>query len=162
MKFAWGFQLNKKYAIVIVVVVIVVIGGVILFSDDSVTTANISDVKMSESIDENLNPIGITETFSPDTLTIYLTGQMNNVPSDTELKVDWHYLDAEDENDYGYVLEGEDTLIYSAEYKLDESQGVSAQIARKAEYPPFPTGSYEVRIYIDGSNVKNVQFSVEE
>ncbi len=157
------FQLDKKY-IIIIIIVIVGIGGVILFSGGgSYTSANISDVKLSKDVDGDFNPIEVTDTFNPDDSSFHLTGQMNNVPSDIKVGVDWHYLDAEDEDNLWIIQEGETTWIDGKVLTIDQSQRVHFDLTRSAGSPPWPIGSYEARIYIEGKgSVENVQFSVQE
>jgi len=155
--------LDKKY-IALIIVILAVVGAVIFSGGGSYTSANISDVVMSEGVyEDNYEPINTTETFSTNADSFHLTGEMNNVPSNTKVSSKWYYLDASgDEWDGTLIIENEEKLMGEAELNIDQSQRVHFFYTRNTDYE-WPEGDYEVKIYIEGKgNVENVQFSVHE
>ncbi len=154
--------MDKKY-IALIIVILAIVGVVIFSGDGGYTSANISDVVMSEDFnEENFEPVGITDTYSSNTLAFHLSGQMNNVPSNTTVGVHWHYLNAENEDNV-WLIGGNGTYIENNYITIDESSQVYFPLERLPSHPPFPEGTYEARIYIKGKgNVENVQFSVHE
>ena len=141
--------MDKKY-IALIIVVLAIVGAILFSGGGSYTSANISDVVMSENFnEENFEPVGITDTYSPETPNFHLSGQMNNVPSNTKVGVDWHYLEAENTWIDSYILE------------VEQDRNVHFSLTRPEN--GWPKGSYEARIFIEGKgNVENVRFTVQE
>ena len=155
--------MDKKY-IALIVVVLAIVGAVIFSGGGSYTSANISDVVMSEEVNENtFEPINITETYSTDADSFHLTGEMKNVPGNTTVSSEWHYLNA-DGNEWNgtLILENGGTLMGKADLSIDQSQRIHFFFPRSPNFE-WPEGEYEAKIYIEGKgNVENVQFSVHE
>lgn len=116
----------------------------------SATTANFQDLQMASEIDEATSkPITAADVFATDSPIIYLTGSINNAVSDTIIKAEWVYTE-------------EDPAISITSYEL-ELEDIDTDFFFSLSMPDngWPTGSYEIKLYIDGEYDQSVAFKVE-
>ena len=118
----------------------------------SFTTATLSNAKMASSIDENtLEPVEVTTTFAPDAPIMYCTAEMSHAPDETEIKVQWIYVEGEMEDLTDFLLY-EDMII----------TGGDGYVAFSLESEAlWPRGEYKVILYIDDKESQSVNFTVE-
>jgi len=121
----------------------------IVMAGCSFTTANLTDLKMASAVDEDSFPTTVTNVFQTNSAVIYATGAYNNAPEGTTVAAEWHYLDAT-------------PTIYIDDAILTVD-GVSGQFSFSLSKPTngWPTGSYEVRFFIDDIHVSTLPFTVE-
>lgn len=117
----------------------------------SVSTANFQNLKMASSIDEDsMEPIAVTDVFSPTTPVIYLTGTLKNSPDDTVIKAEWRYVENEPAVD------------------IDSAESVTKDINTDFQFNisipdnGWPIGKYEVKLYINDEAEKTVSFEVAD
>ncbi len=122
--------------------------GVILVSGCTVrvSTFTIIDAKMSRSI-ENLEPVGLTSTFAPDSPEINVWYSWAHAPSGTELKAVWF---------------GPPNYIKITDFTVT-IEDMSGRGHFKITKPTagWPIGDYKVDIYADDNLVRSVSFKVE-
>ena len=115
-------------------------------SSCSFTTANITDLKMASTVQDNL-PVDITNVFTTTSPVIYATGTLKNAPDGTVLTAEWYYLDASPE-----------IFIDSATLQPTD---VNTSFSFSLSIPDngWPTGKYEVRFFIDDSTTVSSKLS---
>lgn len=121
----------------------------LLLASCSFTTANVSDIKMASEIDDNNVAVEVTSKFITTSPVIYLTGVLNNAPSDTKLTAQWYYLETDPKT---FI---DSALIYSE--NIDSNFNFSLSIPDAG----WPVGNYEVILLIDDNEVETVSFVVE-
>ncbi len=140
--------MKKKHLLVTVVVIIIAIVGIVaLMGSFNFSTASLSDTAVAEQVDNDYRPVEVVEEFSTTTEVIYATCEVSNVPSDTEIKTEWYYLN-----------ENEQFTTIS-----DDVEGGSGSLS--FSYEPdqgwWPAGDYEVRFFLNDEHVDTTTFSVE-
>ena len=119
-------------------------------ADINTTAKNVIDsVDTAPKVSEALEPVSATTKFTPDAETIYVTIQTKNLTEAKQIKAEWYYVD-------------EDTFIDQAVYGAE--LGVN-NVAFHLEQPPsgaWPTGKYQIKIYVDGALAQIAQFQVVE
>ncbi len=122
----------------------------VLISSCSFTTANLTDLKMASSVQDNL-PVDVTNVFTTTSPEIYATGTLKNAPDGTTLTAEWYYLD-----------ESPEIFIDSATL---EPTDVNTSFSFSLSIPDqgWPTGKYEVRFFIDDSTTaaSKLSFTVQ-
>lgn len=141
--------MNNKYVIVAIVVIgalaaVIAITGGFSFS---FSTASISDVETAEDVNSDLEPVNKTSEFKTNQEKIYVTLKFSNAPSDTKLKAEWYYIEEEEK-------------IASYTKKVDGSGRAAFHLTKPDD--GWPTGSYEVRLFIDGEKADNASFSIKQ
>ena len=122
-----------------------------------VVTENDIDVVAADLIDEidtaldvnaDFEPVGVTTTFAPVTEKIYVAIQTENLTVETQLSAEWFYVD-------------EDTFIDEVVYGAQK--GIN-NVAFNLDRPPsgfWPSGNYQIKIYVDGELAEIARFVVE-
>ena len=120
-------------------------------SNCNISTANISDVKMCETIEgfqcPEDNPV-----FGTDASQFYCSCVLNNAPEGTQLNFAWYYL------------EGEKVLIDEVTVEADgTSSTYNMQSSLSRPDNGWPTGNYEVVLELDTDNSQPItkSFKVE-
>jgi len=118
--------------------------------DFSFSSAKFANIKMASEINEDtLAPVTVTKVFSPDAPIIYVTGEVKNAPSGTVVKAEWLYT----QND-------PDESIGTGENELTDTTSVfEFHLTNGGD--PFPVGTYNIKLYLDGEIKAEVAFSVE-
>ncbi len=131
----------KKFQLGVVLTVFMVTA---LACGFSFTTANFDSATMAQDAEGN-QP---TSTFSPDD-TFYAVVELQNAPDDTKVRAEWTAVDVEGEE--------ENTVIDSAEITTGSDQ-LHFTLENNS---PWPAGSYQVDLYIDGELEQSLEFQVE-
>ena len=114
------------------------------------TTANYSNIQMASEIDDSNNkPINTTTIFDVTAPMLYVTGTLNNAPDGTVIKAEWLYID-------------NDPVISIDSVEL-EIKDVTTDFYFSLSKPnnDWPTGKYEVKLYIDDEYKQSVNFEVK-
>jgi len=133
--------MRKKFQFGIVLTVFVISTMACGFS---FSTANFDSATMARDAEGN-RP---TSTFSPQD-TFYAVIDLQNAPDDTTVRAEWAAVDVEGEE--------ENTVIDSAEITTGSDQ-LHFTLENNA---PWPSGSYQVELYIDGELEQSLEFEVE-
>ena len=116
----------------------------------SITTANFQNIQTASQVDNTTKkPITVTSTFTSTSPFIYVTGSINNAPEGTTIKGEWIY------NETDPV-----TIIDSATLKTVEVD-TDFQFNLSKPTNDWPTGKYEVKLYIDDKYIQSVNFEVK-
>ena len=116
----------------------------------SFTTASLSEATMCLSVDDEERPVDATDVFSTDTLEIYTSAKLSNAPPDTEIKVEWIYIEGE--------VEVSDYLIDTF---VDTTEGSGYPwVAIVSSDGGWPRGKYKAVWYIDGKEKVSLTFTV--
>lgn len=144
-------KLNNKRVLktisIVVGVLLTLFVLVVCSGEVSYTSTKIENAQSASNIDENTyKPLDFISTFAVDSPMIFVTATINNAPEDTVIKAVWIY----NENDY---------IIAQVELELTEvNQNVVFDLSKPID--GFPTGKYEVKLYIDDEYDKSVKFEV--
>ncbi|MCE5328773.1 hypothetical protein LLG07_00305 [bacterium] len=107
---------------------------------------SIENIILTASIDDNGNPTAETESFDENTKEIFLVIKIKNMQKTDNVSVKWTYLDKGLEIDSkSFTPEG--NFTGNKIFKIIISQG-------------FTFGNYEVRVFLNGSQVKIIPFKV--
>lgn len=107
---------------------------------------SIENIILTASIDDNGNPTAETESFDENTKEIFLVIKIKNMQKTDNVSVKWTYLDKGLEIDSkSFTPEG--NFTGNKIFKIIISQG-------------FTFGNYEVRVFLNGSQVKTIPFKV--
>ena len=123
--------------------------GIFFLSACSFTTANFTDLKMASEVDKQNLPVTITSTFTTTSPIIYVTGIIKNAPEGTVIKSEWYYLETEDP-----------IFIDDVEYEVNDVT-TAFDFSLSKPTAGWPAGSYEVKLYIDGTYKSSLSFKVE-
>ncbi len=116
-------------------------------SGTSISTANLTNIKMTEEIDEQQRPVKITDEFSPTIDRVYVTMEVSNVTSNTGITAKWYNLD-------------KNTKMHSYTLIVETSTNVAFWLNKPSS--GWSTGSYEVSLSLNGERVETVPFSITE
>ncbi len=119
------------------------------FASCSFTTAKLVDLETSSAIDEDYLPISPTSTFTTTTPIIYLTGSVEGATIDSIMQVDWYYVEGDSEE---YIA---DSILTIDEINMYFYFSLSKPTN------DWPTGDYEIRIYLDLDLMETVSFTIE-
>ena len=108
--------------------------------------ASIDEIILTSNLDANGNPIDETDKFKEGTKEIYLVVKVKNMQKTDNISVKWTYLDKGLEIDSKSFIP-EDKFNGNKIFKIKISQG-------------FPYGNYEVKVFMNGSQVKSIPFKV--
>ena len=117
-------------------------------SSCSFTTANLADLTMASSVQDNL-PVDVTDVFTTTSPVIYAAGTLKNAPEGTEITGEWYYLDTSPET---YIDSSTLTAV-----DTNTSFTFSLSIPDNG----WPTGDYEIRFFIDDKPSSTLSFTVE-
>ena len=126
---------------------LLIVAVFILFSlagcEISFTTANISNTIISDVEGAS----SVKDVFEVNTPVIYVMTDLKNAPEDTEIKAEWWYTESD---------------TYITEYALNSTE-TNQLITFSLSVPDsgWPVGSYEVRLFIDGTEKAVIPFSVQ-
>lgn len=95
------------------------------------STAKITDIVSTKSVDEDGKPTEVTSVFTPSDNYIYVSAKVKNAPSDTKVIVKW-YLD--------------DKFVDKSTLEIDDSSYVYAYVGSK---DGLPKGNYKSEMYIN-------------
>ena len=123
---------NKRIAILAVAMALALLATACSFS---VSTANIQDAIMTNSIDQDGVPGEAVTSFAPDAQIIYVSAKLRNAPDNTQIKFIWTYVT--------------DNQVLG---ELDVDSGdISDRYIYSSIEPPAPLaeGEYMVQIFVD-------------
>ncbi len=107
---------------------------------------SIENIILTGSIDENGNPTAETDSFDESTKEIFLVIKIKNMKKTDNVSVKWTYMDKGLEID-SKSFAPDSNFTGNKIFKIIISQG-------------FTFGNYEVRVFLNGSQVKNIPFKV--
>lgn len=116
----------------------------------SVSTASLSEVTMCTAVDEDARPLDSTDVFSADTTEIFCSVKLSNAPSGTMVKATWTYIEGE--------LDVTDMVLGEYELEGDGTRYLQFSLFNESVWP---TGAYQVDLYLDGEPEETVTFTVE-
>jgi len=109
-------------------------------------SASVESIILTNNVDDNGNPTAETENFKEGTKEIFLVIKVKNMQKTDNISVKWTYLDKGLEIDSkSFTPEG--NFTGNKIFKIKISQG-------------FPYGNYEVRIFLNGTQLRTVSFKV--
>lgn len=125
------------------------LAGALFMQACAVSSASISDVRTCEELDGDSCATD-QPVISADTPVIYLSGKLNDAPSDTNLVITWRYLTEEQDID---------------SVTLTTEESGSGPFSSSLQMPAngWPSGDYEVVLDLgtDNSEPVHQQFSIE-
>ena len=108
---------------------------------------SIESITISKDIDEDFSPINPTDEFKAGTSIIYISVKVINMTPEDKLSVTWNYLETGDEiNTTDFTPEDTGSGYIGFNVKVDQG---------------FPSGSYNVQVYLNDELYKTLEFSVE-
>jgi hypothetical protein len=111
------------------------------------STASLSEATICKSVNlTTMAPIERADVFPPDFDIIYCSVKLSNAPSNTQVKVQWF------DNNNQQLLEKTITA--------DGTRYISSSITR-ATAAPFTTGSYAVKLFLNGREQVTVPFTLQ-
>lgn len=137
----------KKILLIILTFLIILSGGLMLSGCLKVEPVSIENIILSEGVDANGNPTAESGNFIEGTKEIYLVIKLHNMKNSDNISVKWTYLDKGLEID-SKSFTPENDFTGNKIFKIKISQG-------------FPYGSYEVRVFLNGTHVKTISFKVD-
>ncbi len=145
----------KKWAIFVIIfglLVLGIIGYALIKGGGSFkfgfSSAKITDAKSSVEIDEDKNPIGITSTFIPNSLTVSIWFSWMHAPINTEAKA-------------VLIYETSDLTVTETSVVFEDMAGVgSFSFTRPTTEAGWPMGDYRVDLYLDDKLSETVNFKV--
>lgn len=143
----------KRFFLILIAVATAVFVMTLVLSGCNVSTAGLSNVKLCEKLDGDSCSSDMT-TLSKDASTFFVTGNLDNAPSGTKIKIDWRYLSGE--------LGNEPQDIDSASFTSEENSNIiTGSLERATE--SWPKGEYEVvlKIQTDNADPVSKKFSVK-
>ncbi|MHB8793415.1 MAG: hypothetical protein ACYC6O_08785 [Thermoleophilia bacterium] len=119
----------------------------------NVSTANLSNVKVCDKlVDEQCS--ADMSSLDKETLSFYVSSDLNNAPSGTKIKVDWRYLSGEIGNEPQDI----DSVTMTSE---EGANNIQSSLERASDV--WPKGEYEVVLTIQTDNAEPIhkKFSVK-
>ncbi|MDD3819096.1 MAG: hypothetical protein PHG41_04625 [Actinomycetota bacterium] len=107
----------------------------------------ITDVVMCKDLDSNYGPVDPTTVFPLGTDVINASVKVNNMSTEDKITVKWNYLETGNE-------------LNTAEFTTEEPGSGYVGFSLTIE-GNFPAGRYNAVVYLNGEEVKTVEFSVE-
>ena len=136
----------KKILLIILTFLIIISGGIVLSGCLKVEPVSIENIILSGSVDANGNPTAESDNFNVGTKEIYLVIKLSNMKNTDNISAKWTYLDKGLEIDSkSFTPENDSTGSHT--FKIIMSEG-------------FPYGNYEVRVFLNGTNIKTIPFKV--
>ncbi len=118
------------------------------FSVEPDEEASLSNFALAENVDDEGRPVETVKELSSDTEKFYVTFEVSNALSSTEIRGDLYYVDNE-------------SLVLSTPLNLDGFYTGPAKFHFTKPHDGWPTGNYEVRVFLDGDRVETISFSVK-
>ena len=114
---------------------------------------SLSQATTCESVNpETEEPVGKTDTFSPDTPEIFCSVKLSNAPSNTAISAEWRYVQTE--------AGGENYLLIDTWNRIAEgTRYISASITRPGA--GWPEGNYQLHLSLNGQEASTVSFKVQ-
>lgn len=139
---------NTTQLAIIIFAIILVFTGCITITSNENLIAQITDTTMALEVnEETFEVVTPSDTFKQDTPLIYLVTQVESAPKGTMIKAEWYYLD-------------EEVFINSTDVEpIYQSQPLLFSLSKPDN--GWPTGKYQVILYIDDEKATTVFFSVE-
>jgi len=119
----------------------------------SFTTASLSEATMATGIDSESKPVSATDVFDANTPEIFCSVKLSNAPSDTEVLSEWVYIKGELEDVTDHVID-------SFPVVTDGTRYIEFSMTRPDN--GWPTGEYEMVLYVDGKEKVTLPFTVGE
>jgi hypothetical protein len=136
-----------------VLVVIALFAMPALACEFSVSTATITKAVMAEDVQgANLEPVNVTDTYSPDQQVFHAVVTIANAPSDTKVRAVWTAIDVGD-------AAQPNTVIDEAETTAEGSGNIDLTLT--SQTGSWPAGTYKVDIYLNDKLDRTLNFSVE-
>ncbi len=115
---------------------------------------SLSDFNTASGIDKDGNPVALARVFSRDAEDIYLFAFLTNPSDFTLLRFDWYYL------------EDKARLLHSTQFNATREGYVHTKLSKsEIKYEgiqnAWPRGRYQVVVFLDGREIKKVDFSVQ-
>jgi hypothetical protein len=107
----------------------------------------ITDVILCKSVDSDYNPIDPTTAFPSGTTDVYAIVKIKNMKPEDKITVKWNYLETGEEAN-------------TTEFTTEEPVSGNVCFTLTIE-EGFPAGKYNAVVYLNGEEVKTVEFSVE-
>ena len=136
----------KKILLIILTFLIIISGGIVSSGCLKVEHVSIENIILSGSVDANGNPTAESSNLNVGTKEIYLVIKLSNMKNTDNISVKWTYLDKGIEID-SKSFTPENEFTGNKIFKIKISQG-------------FPYGNYEVRVFLNGGQVKTIPFNV--
>jgi hypothetical protein len=136
----------KKISLIIFTFAVIVTVGIVSSACMKVEPVSIESIILSGSVDANGNPTTETASFNEGVKEIYLVIKLSNMKNTDNTSVKWTYLDKGLEIDTKSFTP-ESTFTGNKIFKIKISQG-------------FPFGNYEVRVFLNGAQIKTIPFKV--
>jgi hypothetical protein len=136
----------KKISLIFLTFIVLISAGIVLSGCLKEEPVKIENIILSGSVDTNGNPTAESSRFKEGTEEIYLVIKLTNMKNTDNISVKWTYLDKDLEIDTkSFTPDG--NFTGNKIFKIKISQG-------------FPFGSYEVRVFLNGTQVKIIPFNV--
>ena len=119
----------------------------------SFTTAALSEATMATGIDSESKPVGATDVFDANTPEIFCSVKLSNAPSDTEVLSEWVYIKGELEDVTDHVIDSFPVVTDGTRY---------LQFSMTRPDNGWPTGEYEMVLYVDGKEKVTLPFTIGE
>lgn len=113
--------------------------------------ATLTEVTMASEVDSFSVPVKITNEFTDNIETIYLTAKLNNAPVNTEVRAEWIYIKGERSELLNVIL-FDNQLVENGNRRIKFSQIKSVT--------GWPLGEYKVLLYLNGEKIETVFFSI--
>jgi len=136
----------KKISSIALILAVIVLVGVTSSGCLKAEPVSIGTIILSASVDANGNPTAESASFNAGTKEIYLVIKLHNMKNTDNLSVKWTYLDKGLEIDSKSFTPANNSTG-SHTFKIIMSEG-------------FPFGNYEVRVFLNGTQVRTIPFMV--
>ena len=136
----------KRIPSVVLILAIIIFIGIASSGCMKSEPVSIETIILSASVDANGNPTAESGNFNAGTREIYLVVKLRNMKNTDNLSVKWTYLDKGLEID-SKSFAPENNSTGSHTFKIIMSEG-------------FPFGNYEVRVFLNGTQVRTIPFTV--
>ncbi len=114
---------------------------------------SVTNPTMAQGVDSENRPVNPTSSFAPDSQAIYCSVYLANLPPDTFSRSEWYYL-------HGSGLNLTNHLFSSHETTFPAGSGYEWFRLNQPESGLFPRGEYAFILYLEGSQVLYMTFSV--
>jgi hypothetical protein len=107
----------------------------------------ISEITVCQSLDNNNQPVGPTDTFPAGTRIVNISVKVDNITTEDKLTIKWNYIETGEE-------------IYTSDFSPEESGSGYVGFSLTID-EGFPSGRYNAIVYLNDEIVETVEFSVE-
>jgi len=109
---------------------------------------HITDIKMASSIDANLAPVQVTDTFPEGTTKVSCWFKWEDSPAGTKLTAKWDYLT-------------EKIHVLDYNLSLPRRNGMGGVLLTLPEGKTLPSGSYQVALMQGKKSLRSIPFQVK-